>query len=236
MNALCYLYKTDLVSYLDGELSESKAQKMEEHLASCGRCRDRFVRLRAARSFVKKLPDREPVNDLWPALEMSLNAPKSPVRSRLGLFAGHIRRPAAASVIIGIIGILMMGSSIIIATVRSDRSQPTEPAASSVAIDTENFRRVSIDQLKSNNEPHIMAEGYVTDISVDKEDGDMTFRLVSDPRKPDSFVVCEIMDTIKIKMPAVGSRVRVYGVSRFDGQDGHNWYEVHPVLGIEPGK
>ncbi|MEK6406526.1 MAG: hypothetical protein AABN34_06145 [Acidobacteriota bacterium] len=32
---------------------------------------------------------------------------------------------------------------------------------------------------------------------------------------------------------AVGSRVRVYGVSRYDSQDNHNWYEVHPVLNIE---
>jgi hypothetical protein len=25
----------------------------------------------------------------------------------------------------------------------------------------------------------------------------------------------------------------VYGVSRYDGQADHNWYEVHPVLNIE---
>ncbi len=57
--------------------------------------------------------------------------------------------------------------------------------------------------------------------------------LVDDLRQSGPFVVCEIIDSIKIQPPMVGSRVRVYGVSRFDNKEDHRWYEVHPVLNIE---
>jgi hypothetical protein len=78
-----------------------------------------------------------------------------------------------------------------------------------------------------------MAEGYVSEVSVNDEDGDLSFKLVDDLGQPGPFIVCEIIDPIKLAAPAVGSRVRVYGVSRYDGQADHNWYEVHPVLNIE---
>jgi hypothetical protein len=78
-----------------------------------------------------------------------------------------------------------------------------------------------------------MAEGYVSEVRINDEDGDLSFKLVEDLKSPGPFIVCEIIDPIKLTPPKVGSRVRVYGVSRYDGQDNHNWYEVHPVLNIE---
>ena len=65
------------------------------------------------------------------------------------------------------------------------------------------------------------------------EDGDLSFKLVDELGRPGPFIICEIIDPIKLAPPSVGSRVRVYGVSRYDGQMDHNWYEVHPVLNIE---
>ncbi len=63
--------------------------------------------------------------------------------------------------------------------------------------------------------------------------GDLSFKLVDELGRPGPFIICEIIDPIKLAPPSVGSRVRVYGVSRYDGQADHNWYEVHPVLNIE---
>ncbi len=78
-----------------------------------------------------------------------------------------------------------------------------------------------------------MAEGYVSEIRYDEEDGDLVFKLVDDPHHAQPFIVCEIINPINLTPPAVGSRVRVYGVSRYDAKADHQWYELHPVLNIE---
>lgn len=98
--------------------------------------------------------------------------------------------------------------------------------------DLERFQAVSILDLPRNTMPHIVTEGYVSELRLDP-DGDMTFRLVEDINDPNPFIVCEIIKPIRIPAPAIGSRVRVYGVSRYDGQPDRQWYEVHPVLNIE---
>ena len=82
--------------------------------------------------------------------------------------------------------------------------------------------------------PHIVAEGYVSDVHVsDEGDGDLAFKLVEKMGESAPFIYCEIINPINIEPPTVGSHVRVYGVSRYDAEAGHNWYEVHPVLNIE---
>jgi hypothetical protein len=92
---------------------------------------------------------------------------------------------------------------------------------------------VSIAGIEHNTEPHVVAEGYVSEVRIDNEDGDLTFKIVDDIRQAQPFIVCEIINPKKLAPPPVGSRVRVYGVSRYDNQQNHNWYEVHPVLNIE---
>ena len=92
---------------------------------------------------------------------------------------------------------------------------------------------VNIADIRETGNPHVMTEGYVSEVMVNDEDGDLSFKLVNDLGRPGPFIVCEIIDPIKLAPPSVGSRVRVYGVSRYDGQADHNWYEVHPVLNIE---
>ena len=101
------------------------------------------------------------------------------------------------------------------------------------AIDPGEFHPVKISDIERTSMPHVMAEGYVSEVRANDEDGDLCFRLVDDLRQSGPFVVCEIIDSIKIQPPSVGSRVRVYGVSRFDSKEDHRWYEVHPVLDIE---
>ena len=240
MRARCLFNRRLLTGYLDGELPPGRTARVENHLAKCGVCRDQYVRLRSARFFAKQLPDRAPGHDLWPALERVLeDRGKREASQRKPLVQWPRKRPSYISLATAIVGIVMMGIGVSLAISGGSRgagehevSRKIEPELG--LIDANNFRRVSIDRIKDSIDPHIAAEGYVSDLNVDKEDGDLTFRLVSDPSQPQSFVVCEIIDSIKVQPPRPGSRIRVYGVSRFDGQAGHNWYEVHPVLGIEP--
>ncbi len=96
-----------------------------------------------------------------------------------------------------------------------------------------NSKSVNIADIEQNRKPHVMTEGYVSEVHVNDEDGDLSFKLVDELGQPGPFIICEIIDPIKLAPPSVGSRVRVYGVSRYDGQADHNWYEVHPVLNIE---
>ena len=87
--------------------------------------------------------------------------------------------------------------------------------------------------MERTTKPHVMAEGYVSEVRIDDEDGDLRFKLVDSLQQSGPFIICEIIDPIKLAPPTVGCRVRVYGVSRYDSQADHMWYEVHPVLNIE---
>ena len=68
---------------------------------------------------------------------------------------------------------------------------------------------------------------------MDEEDGDLMFKLVEDVSQPQPFIICEIINPINFAPPTVGSRVKVYGVSRYDADEGRHWHEVHPVLALE---
>ena len=100
-------------------------------------------------------------------------------------------------------------------------------------MDWREFHPVSIRDIENNTRPHVVAEGYVSEMLIDDEDGDLRFKLVDSLGEQERFIVCEIIEPIRLAPPTIGSRVRVYGVSRYDGKQDHNWYEVHPVLNIE---
>jgi hypothetical protein len=100
-------------------------------------------------------------------------------------------------------------------------------------IDLGEFHPVKISDIERASMPHVVAEGFVSEVRANDEDGDLCFRLVDDLGQSGPFLVCEIIDSIKMEPPMVGSRVRVYGVTRFDSKEDHRWYEVHPVLNIE---
>ena len=96
----------------------------------------------------------------------------------------------------------------------------------------ENFVPVTIRTIAKTTEPHVVTEGYVTEVKIQK-DGDRLFRIVQDPEQTEPFVICELIKPIRLPTPEVGSRVRVFGVSRFDSKENHKWHEIHPVLNIE---
>jgi len=101
------------------------------------------------------------------------------------------------------------------------------------SIDRNEFHAVSIAGIERNTEPHIVAEGYVAEVRINNEESVLSFKLVERLEQAKPFIICEIIDRLRLPPPPVGSRVRVYGVSRYDGQLDHQWYEVHPVLNIE---
>jgi hypothetical protein len=222
-----------LAAYADREVSRGVADKIENHLVDCGECRAMLLRLRAGQRIASLVPLRSPDSEQWNAIEALIEADgqkhTAPARVRV---AGS-RRPAWA-LLATVLFLVSLSLLILTAIVNRQSSNEWRPgAAVTGALDLSDFHAVSISDIAQSTEPHVVAEGYVSDVRIDNEDGDLVFKLVDDVKRPQPFIICEIIGPIKIAPPAVGSRVRVYGVSRYDSKQDHQWYEVHPVLDIE---
>ena len=231
--------------YLSGELPPDRVQRVEDPLLDCGTCRDRLAHLRLGHRLAMQMPRVTPARDPWDAIEAAIDREAAsgarekllaPGASSLGPLAAAWRKrllnPAFA---LGLIAIVMTVLLVVQSRPANRYAAPEQEIglATFEAIDRGEFHAVSISDIERNNKPHIVAEGYVSEVRVNDEDGDLSFKLVDSLQSEGPFIVCEIIDPIKLAPPPVGSRVRVYGVSRYDGQDNHNWYEVHPVLNIE---
>jgi hypothetical protein len=100
------------------------------------------------------------------------------------------------------------------------------------AVNFSAFHPLSIAEHQWNTRPYITSEGYVRDVSFDKEEGTLHFKLTEFPQGTGPFVVCEMLRPLSMPPPSEGSRVRVYGVARYDAQPGRKWHEVNPVLNM----
>jgi Anti-sigma-K factor rskA. len=223
--------------YVTDELTPDGVRRIEDHLLDCGDCRDTVARLRSGQRFAAQLPRITPQRDVWDAIEAAIDRedtqPAHPARttSRAAAWRRWLLTPRFA--LAAIAGAMLLSVVFVTLHHRAAPEQETAGLKSLEAVDWDEFHPVRISDIESNTKPHVVAEGYVSEVRVNDEDGDLSFRLVDNLGEQERFIVCEIIDPIRLKPPAVGSRVRVYGVSRYDGEHDHNWYEVHPVLNIE---
>ena len=220
--------------YLDGELDRAAVTTVEGHLLDCNDCRARVARLRDGQRLARQLPRLTPPQDGWEALAAALEGE--------AVETATARRPAGGAAwqqtltspyfAVAILGLALM---VLSAALLWDKQKPAplDTASLTGVFDGSNFRPVSIAEIGKNTAPHVVAEGYVAEVKLDADDGDYMFKLVEDVRQSEPFIICEIITPINLEPPAVGSRVRVYGVSRFDAKEGRGWHEVHPVLNIE---
>lgn len=221
--------------YITGELEPEKIKRLENHLLDCGPCRTSLARLRSGHRFAGQMPRFKPQRDPWDAIESAIELHEAspsvtpPARVR---WREYLRKPAFAASFVAVLVVSLILAGAILARIFSSE-QGMRGLMEFEALDTREFHNVSIADIELNTKPHIVAEGYVSQVGVNDEDGDYSFKLVENLHEAGPFIVCEIIDPIRFDPPQVGSRVRVYGVSRYDGQDNHNWYEVHPVLNIE---
>jgi undecaprenyl-diphosphatase len=75
---------------------------------------------------------------------------------------------------------------------------------------------------------HAAVAGDVTQVSREL-DGDFHVRVEAGG----SFIVVEIIPEFPLAPPHVGQRVTAWGIVRHDGL--HNWWELHPLIGWDPG-
>jgi hypothetical protein len=220
-------------AYLNGELESSSVRRLEDHLIDCGSCRTRLARLRNGHRLAQEMPRFTPQRDPWTAIEAAIEA-RRPIRAisvgRAANWSRHFLKPGVALAVIGVAALI---AAVVVASAGRAHREEVSGQLIADALDLKEFQTVNIADIHQNQKPHVMTEGYVSEVSLSDEDGDLTFKLVDDLGRPGPFIICEIIDPIRLEAPSVGSRVRVYGVSRYDGQAGRNWYEVHPVLNIE---
>lgn len=216
--------------YLDGELDSQHTQRLEDHLLDCDRCRARVARLREGQRFARQIPQPAPRRDPWDEIENAIKdesrpfipVPELKEQSGSKLF---VTRPGTLIVLTAIVFLIVLLG--VVATPERNVAVYRE-----LDLDPTKFEAVTIADLHTNTRPHVVTEGYVSEMRMDV-DGDLTFRLVEDISRPEPFIVCEIVPPIALEPPVLGSRVKVYGVSRYDNQPGRDWYEVHPVLSIQ---
>lgn len=207
-----------LLPYLHGVLSASQAKKIEKHLSRCSSCKTKANRLLEGDAFARMVPSVASKDHGWSKLEAAISREEFPT-SRV---SRKFMRACAAITVLSITAFFGW---------RIGRLSANTPN-----FESDEYRSVAIREMPSNTEPHVVTEGYISEVRFDHEDGDLLFKLVEDLEQPSPFVICEIIPPSNLDTPAVGKRVRVYGVSRYDAKEDHQWYEVHPVVAIEAVK
>jgi len=205
--------------YLHGLLPPSSAKKIEDHLLNCPSCIGQLEKLKSVEKLIQDLPRVSPAKDVWPSIEQGLSQ-NVPVYT-----AAPLWKKIAIVTIFGLISGLF-GAAVYMKV--TGHENPIE-----ASIHPSEFKPVSISHMADTVEPHVVTEGYVKEAKIEEADGDRVFKLVEDPNRSGPFVICEVIDSLNMPLPPVGSRVRVYGVSRYDGKSDHQWHEVHPVLDIQ---
>jgi hypothetical protein len=237
MSCRRFYLRRKFMPYLEGELTPHKAKRLEKHLLDCEWCRAKFVRLRAGHHLAQQLhylrPDGAHRPPEFETMMADFGETATGRRKWTRVWESWLdalTTPRAAQVLTVLV--LVQLALLVVSNRRVLFGERMSVTAKPSALDFSDFHHLSIPELKSNTKPRIATEGYVRDVYADKEEGTLHFKLVENPQGSEPFVVCEIINSIEMTVPRKGSRVRVYGVARFDGQTDRMWYEVNPVLNI----
>ena len=225
-----------LLPYIEGLLDTCDVMRLERHLLDCERCRETLVRLRAGHNLAQRLARMPSTDSSQPSFADLMRAQSGTPSTRSRRFLmGWSERLATPRVVTALAALVLLQTVVLVVSNRGlvfgERATvSTKP----YELDLSQFRKLSISELKFNSQPHVATEGYVENVHTDKEEGTVAFRLVESRGASEPFVVCEIVSPIQMKAPREGSRVRVFGVARYDAQADRKWYEVNPVFHIAP--
>jgi hypothetical protein len=223
-----------LVPFIEGQLAPRTREKLERHLRRCPECRVEWARLQEGHRLAQRLSAFPPAHESSAPGYEALESRHGKGHRGGGWFWQRwfdvLTMPRVVPVLAAIV-VLQLALLLV-----SNRTALTQgrggAAAKPAALDISRFRTVSIADLSTNTLPHVATEGYVRDVRIDQEEKTLHFILAQNPEGPGPFVVCEIMGSWGFAVPQAGSRVRVYGVARYDAQAGRNWHELNPVLDI----
>jgi hypothetical protein len=209
MTLRCFFERRRFLPGLEGELSRPRAERLESHLARCPECRDLFARIRSGHEAGRRFGRLGPVPpDRLPDLD-EIWEPDA--------------RPFFTALMTGVLPAVLAVALVLFAVFRGDRRDGPKAGG---------FAPLAIREFASNERSRIFTEGFVHDVYFDEEERTLHIKLLESPRRMEPFVICEIRATGGVTVPSEGSRIRVYGNARFDGQPGRGWHEVNPVTKI----
>ena len=226
------------VPYLEGRIPPGEAKRLEKHMCACRHCQVLFVRLRAGHRWAQELghiePEAVPVAPEFAAGRAEVAGAVAGRRrwARLGeSWIDALITPRGVLVLSLLV--LAQSALLVVSNRKALFGERAVVAAKPGALDVRDFHPLRIPELPSNTKTRIATEGYVRNVHVDEEENTLHFLLAEIPEGSGPFVVCEIMSPLVMSIPREGSRVRVYGVARYDAQPGRHWHEVNPVLNID---
>jgi hypothetical protein len=118
---------------------------------------------------------------------------------------------------------------------RKSLSVPKDRAG---ALYLRHYHKVEIANFDWNVHTHVIAEGWIAYAKIE-DDGDLHIRLCDSPKlvnKKMSRAHCVVLEQIPslcpatfVGMPKIGAKLRAQGISRFDRESNHGWWEIHPL-------
>ena len=238
MTVRCFFLRKRFVPYLGGELPPGAGERLESHLVRCRDCRELFAKVRRGHEAGRELGRTgQDVRQRPPEFE-ELRARTGGLPGRGGLRPAAWRRLPellAARPAIQILAVFVLGFSVLL--VMANRKTPGggegRALFSANARGVRNFTPLSIAAFEPNTNSPVVTEGLVRGVYFDEEEKTLHIKLVEYGEKPGPFVICEVRSPGRMPIPREGSRVRVYGMARFDPQPGRGWNEVNPVTNID---
>lgn len=237
MSWRCSRRRKGFVPYLEGGLPPRAAARLERHLAHCRQCGELLARLRAGHETGRQFGrmGRE-IGQRPPAFE-ELRARIGPARDErgrparpAGVFVRALTTPLAVRVLITLV---LAQAILLVVTYRRTLWRAGGPAALAlVSGQIQDFTPLSITGFSASTKSPVVTEGIVRDVYFDKEERTLHIKLVDVQQKSEPFVICEVRSPAGMAIPREGSRVRVYGMARYDPQPGRGWNEVNPVMTI----
>lgn len=224
-----------ITRYLDGSIPTETVRRFETHLVQCEGCRLQLAHVQTGERLARQAPFFTPHRDPWAAIELVIAEPAQTFPSQRYAYrsAGRWDVPRPARLLSLVLAFAVAGGLLISLAKRDSPQRSGRVQLVTPSIDPGEFHKVTISSFEKNTAPHVVVEGYVSEVRYNSEEDDLSFKLVEIVTQQAPFVICEIVKPMNLELPQVGSRVRVYGVSRFDAQPDRHWHEVHPVMKIE---
>jgi len=225
------------VPYLEGAIPPRATKRLERHLAGCEECRTVFVKVRDGHQSAQQLRRLSREDAHRPpeceAIRADIGARITSRRKWAQAWENRLVMLTTPRTVKALAGLVLVLAVLLVVSNRNVLiGERNGPAPKSGALDVRDFHPLRIPEIRTNTRARIATEGYVRDVRVDKEEGTLHFKLSEIPHGPGPFIVCEIMNPFAMIRPQEGSRVRVYGVARYDAQPGREWHEVNPVFDI----